>query len=91
MQIDSMKILQTIREYNNLYIFTENPEKDLEYFLDKYNSGLSKIHLWYDLPILEKYEFLWVEYSCIWLWYDNEYDVIKDSQDDFNNIIKKWK
>ena len=83
-----MKILQTILEDSNLYIFTDNPEVDILYFIDRYESWLSQIHIWYETPKLEKYKFLWNEYYCISLWFDSEYEIAKDSQDDFSNMIK---
>lgn len=83
-----MKILHTILEWTNLYIFTDNPEVDILYFIDRYENWLSQIPIWYATPKLEKYKFLWNEYDCISLWFDNECDTAEDSQEDFNNMIK---
>lgn len=83
-----MKILHTILEWDNLYIFTDNPNIDILYFIDRYETWLSQIPIWYETPKLEKYKFLQNEYDCISLWFDNEYEIAKDSQTDFNYLIK---
>lgn len=83
-----MKILQKILEDTNLFIFTDNPKEDILYFIERYETWLSAIHLWYETPKLEKYEFLWKGYDCISLWFDNEYEIAKNSEAGFNNLIK---
>lgn len=51
-----MKILQVIRDdLDALYIFTENPDKDIKIFQEKYKNGDSKIHLWCQNPKLTTY------------------------------------
>ncbi len=82
-----MKILQTILQDTDLFIFTETPTQDIEYFIEKYNNWDSKVNLWYELPIISVYNFLWNDYNCIRLWYDNECDMAKDAENYFNNLI----
>lgn len=84
-----MKIYNTISENQSLYIFTNNPEKDIDYFIEKYENDDSKIHLWYEPPRLDKYEFLWNEYTCIHLWYDNEEDMQDDAKIYFDSKRNK--
>lgn len=81
-----MNILQTIRENRTLYVFTSNPRDDISYFIEKYENSESKVHLWYEPPELHEYKFLGNNYYCISLWYDNEDDIIKESQEYFNKL-----
>lgn len=82
-----MKILQTILNDTNLFVFTETPTQDIEYFIEKYNNWDSKIHLWYDIPNLNVFNFLWNDYNCIHLWYDNEIDMAYDCKLSFDKLI----
>lgn len=81
-----MKIIQTILVDTDLFIFTETPSEDLEYFIKKYNDWTSQIHLWYEIPNIEVFKFLWNDYNCIHLWYDNECDIAHDCKVLFDRI-----
>ena len=67
-----MKIKQIIIQDRNVFMFTENPKKDVKILISKYKAETSKIHLGYEEPILTTFRFLEKEYECISLWFDNE-------------------
>jgi len=85
-----MKIKQTIYDSENseLMIFTDNILDDFLFIKKRYEDGDSKIHLWYDMPEIRTYEFLWNWYSYIWLWYDREDVEWLEAKKQFDNLIK---
>ena len=83
-----MHIIQTIQDWDILHIFTDDPEHDVLAMKEEYKNGNSnKIHLWYWDPVICLFDFLWVRYPCIELWFDNEYDILDDTKDYLDNII----
>ena len=58
-----------------VYLFTDNPEKDiviLQEAYEKQDDESFEFPLGYDKPELTEYTFLGNEYKCISLWFDNE-------------------
>ncbi len=83
-----MKILQTILQDTDLFIFTESTLEDIQYFIEKYNDGTSQIHLGYEIPNISIFKFLGNDYNCVHLWYDNECDMAYDCKILFDELIK---
>lgn len=81
-----MKILQTIQDWDTLYVFTNSPKEDIIVFKSKYEDWTSNYSLWCQQPYLCDYEFLWVKYECINLWYDYEDDVAESVKEDFDKL-----
>ena len=68
------KIKQVIISDRNVYLFTDNPKKDITEFEVSYENeeDLDGMELGYEIPMLTKYKFLGKEHECISLWFDNE-------------------
>lgn len=84
-----MKILHTILEGTNLYVFTEKAWEDIFEFRNMYEQSDSKVHLGYEPPELTVYTFLWNHYPCISFWYDSEYDMAESSKKYFDRQKNK--
>jgi len=82
-----MQILDIKREDDLLYIFTKNIEEDIKIFKKRYKDEDNVIHLWYEMPSIQDYTFLWKKYKCISLWYDYERGFAKDSEESFKKLI----
>jgi len=70
-----MVIKQVITQDDVVFLFTDNPEKDIITLVEQYNNrdGIeSSIPLGYKTPELTDYTFLGNKYKCILLWFDNE-------------------
>ena len=69
-----MDIKQIIIEKSTIYVFTDNPEKDILEVKEAYNDDNigEPFPLGYEEPELIEYEFLGNKYKCIGLWFDNE-------------------
>ena len=68
------KIKQVIISDRNVYLFTDNPKKDITEFEVSYENReyLDGMQLGYEIPILTTYKFLGKKHKCISLWFDNE-------------------
>ena len=69
------KIKQVIIARTTVYIFTDEPEKDIETLRLEYNKRDEvepSFPLGYEVPVLTEYTFLGDKYKCISLWFDNE-------------------
>jgi len=73
------RIKQIIVNERMVYIFTDNPEKDILEFQEAYKCEEScgtfddfPCCLGYTEPELMEYTFLGNKYKCIGLWFDNE-------------------
>ena len=88
-----MKILDSIYDYadNYVYLFFDNVDDWLNRMNELYEDGSFDIHLWYHSPMKWKFTFLWVEYPCVKLWYDNELHFSSSSQESFQYFIKSKK
>lgn len=71
-----MRIKQIIVSGTTVYVFTDNPEKDILKFQELYTNDDATsslgFPLGYEEPRLTEYRFLGVNYKCISLWFDNE-------------------
>jgi hypothetical protein len=69
------KIKHVIIKGTTVYLFTEEPEKDLSILQEAYEKrdevGFD-FPLGYETPELAEYNFLGKEHKCISLWFDNE-------------------
>jgi len=83
-----MKILQTIQDDDTLFVFTDNPEEDIKYFLSRYNDEDCEIQMWYEIPVLYTYWFLWKKYRCISMWFDKEISFLEETRNFLNKLIK---
>jgi hypothetical protein len=81
-----LKVLQVIRNWDELYLFTETPEISIKVLVDEYENGDGYLSLWCDTPEITEYEFLGKKYLCIWLWYDYEDDVAEEAKKYFDNL-----
>jgi hypothetical protein len=80
-----MVIKQVITQDDVVFLFTDNPEKDIITLVEQYNNRdcvESSIPLGYETPELTDYTFWGNKYKCILLWFDNE-DI-----PNFNTFIK---
>ena len=80
-----LNIKQIIIERTTVFIFTDNPERDILKLKKAYDDRCDiefKFPLGYEEPVLVKYTFLEKEYPCISLWFDNE-----DVPDVFNKYV----
>ena len=69
------KIKQIIINGTTVYLFTDEPEKDIVLLLDAYekiDDVEFEFELGYEIPVLAEYVFLGKKYMCISLWFDNE-------------------
>ena len=69
------KIKQIIINDTTVYIFTDEPEKDVVALQEAYKNrdGVEfEFPLGYETPELTEYTFLGGKYKCISLWFDNE-------------------
>lgn len=69
------KIKQVIIDNTTVYLFTEDPEKDilsLKEDYDNQDNNEPDFPLGYETPELTEYSFLGNKYKCILLWFDNE-------------------
>jgi len=79
-----MEIKQVIIKGTTVFIFTEEPEKDILVLKDEYEKRDDvepSFPLGYDVPELTDFTFLGNKYKCISLWFDNE-----DVPDFFTNL-----
>lgn len=67
-----MKILQRIVDGDTTYVFTENPEVDIEEVQKLYRDENRSAYMGYEIPILVDYEFLGKKYKTISFWHNNE-------------------
>lgn len=70
-----MDIKQKIIEDSTVYLFTDEPEKDIETLKNAYEKRDEEdfeFPLGYETPELTEYTFLGEKYKCISLWFDNE-------------------
>jgi len=67
-----MKILQRLIIDDTTYVFTENPEKDIEKIQELYRDENRTAFLGYEIPILSDFNFLGKDYKSITFWNDNE-------------------
>lgn len=78
------KIKQVIIKGTSVYLFTDEPEKDILLLKDAYEKRDEvefEFPLGYEKPEVTEYTFLGKEYKCISLWFDNE-----DVPDFFTNF-----
>lgn len=78
------KIKQVIIKGTSVYLFTDEPEKDILLLKDAYEKRDEvefEFPLGYETPEVTEYTFLGKEYKCISLWFDNE-----DVPDFFTNF-----
>jgi len=69
------RIKQIIVNDDIVYLFTEEPEKDIEILKKAYEKRDEEEYefpLGYEIPELSEYEFLGTKNKCISLWFDNE-------------------
>lgn len=67
-----MKILQTLVVDDCTYVFTDNPEQDIEKIKELYSDEERNGYMGYDTPELVEYTFLGNKHKAILFWHDNE-------------------